>query len=82
MSFYSVKLGMDASAKQPELILLFKNSGGDVIQTSDGLCVKSELKLAALTKLLEEKELAAGVAVSEVDASSASPDVRAFMGAT
>jgi len=81
--FYSLILNLAASAAQPEITQALKSRGDDVIQTSNGLCVRSTLSLSDLEALIGDLA-AAGVKIEPVDLSSRDelpPDVQAFIGA-
>ncbi|MBC7741581.1 MAG: hypothetical protein H7061_05260 [Bdellovibrionaceae bacterium] len=41
MKFIKLTFGLAASGQQNDIIQLIKNQGDEVIQTGDGLCVKS-----------------------------------------
>ena len=80
--FYSLKMGLAGGAHQPELIQQFKSNGDDVIQTSDGLCLKTKMSKQEIEKFLSEKNVS-GVSVAPVEARSSNDlptDVAAFMG--
>jgi hypothetical protein len=76
MSGFSVKLGQNASGDQASMMDKIKNAGGEVIQVSDGLVVKSDMDLAQLQSLLEEGS------VSQIDYKSPelSQDTKVFLG--
>lgn len=79
--FFSFKFGSDAAAHQSSIMQLLKSQGHDCIQTSDGLCVKASIDQGELEKILNEKELAAGVAIEPVSTAEDQPkDVQVFMG--
>lgn len=42
MNYYALKYGLNASGGQPELMQTLKSTGAEVIQTSDGMCLKTE----------------------------------------
>lgn len=80
--FYSLKMGLAGGAHQSELIQQFKSNGDDVIQTSDGLCLRTGKSQQEIETFLSEKNVS-GVAVSPVEARSSNDlptDVAAFMG--
>lgn len=39
---YLIKFTLESNAQQPEILQLLKSDGAEVIQTSGGLCVKTE----------------------------------------
>ena len=39
---YLIKFSLESNAEQPEIMQLLKSAGAEVIQTSSGLCVKTE----------------------------------------
>lgn len=84
MNYYAMKFGLSAGTNQGELLQALKSSGGDAIQTSDGLCVACDQDLAGLRSWLREKA-ADGVQVQAIDvrealASETTPaDVKAFL---
>jgi len=73
--FYSIKIS--ASDLQAELIQLFKNGDDQVIQTADGLCVKSSKSDGDMQELLNGKNLSF-VSVNSKTA-DISPDVVKFI---
>lgn len=81
-SFYALKMNLTSSASQPELIQNLKSQGSDVIQTNDGLCLKTEMSKEELDKFLSDKNVS-GVSVAKIEVSQThelTPDVCAFMG--
>lgn len=84
MAFYKIKLGTVESNNQPsqsQLIDAFKAQGEDVIQTSDGLCLKTVKDLESLSRDLEHQGLPQS-SITSIDESTPdlSKDVLAFMG--
>lgn len=81
---YSLGLNLAASEHQTALINAIKSSGGDVIQTSSGLCAKSPLSPPEFEKFVQETA-GDGIKIEALTAStdrdSLSPDVKAFLGA-
>lgn len=78
---YDLRFTLDSSGSQPQIIELLKSNGFDCIQTSSGLCAKSDQSLAKVKELLSSKNLLSGVTVRELDTSSELPDdVKAFIG--
>lgn len=83
MYVYSLKFGLSAGSNQAMLIQELKANNADVIQTSDGLCVKSGLDKASITALVESKM--SGVSIATLDPSAIaedaqmSADVKAFV---
>ncbi|MES2855072.1 MAG: hypothetical protein V4692_04370, partial [Bdellovibrionota bacterium] len=68
--FYSLKVSLNANGvNQAELIQHFQSNGDEVIQTSDGLCLKTTKTQSAVESFLEEKN-ATGVLVTPVSGSS------------
>ncbi len=81
MSLFTLKMSLAASAYQPQLLQDLKSDGDDVIQTADGLCVKTRRSKSELESFLREKGVE-GVTVETVDTKSdeLSKDVLAFIG--
>lgn len=84
MNFFAVKFGLDSGVSQSEIMQILKSNGADVIQTSAGLCVKSQSDLSALKSLFQKSEHA-GVTWQPLDADTAllddslAADVKAFI---
>jgi hypothetical protein len=84
MNYYALKYGLNASGGQPELMQALKSAGADVIQTSDGLCIKTERSRAEVEDLVKGQGLT-GISVSVLDApklrdaDDTPPDVKTFM---
>jgi hypothetical protein len=81
MNVFSLKFGLSSSLQQPELMQILKSAGAEVIQTGDGLCLKTQSPEDDLKKLLEEKE-ATGLTLEQLNTSHTeglSPDIIAFM---
>ena len=79
---YLLKFNLESSAHQDQIMQLFKTRGDDVVQASDGLCVKSALNESEVKKALEEKDLAGGVAIEAVDSEKKeelAPSVQSFI---
>jgi len=80
--FYSLKMGLAADTNQASLIQHFKSNGDDVIQTSDGLCLKSQMTKEEVESFLKDKD-ASRITVQAIDRENTnglSKDVLAFMG--
>lgn len=81
--YYSLKFGLEASSVQPEVVQLIKSVGEDVIQTSDGLCLKTTRSEDDVRAALKGAGYAAGITVEKMDEEAlkaASPNVRSFAG--
>ena len=79
---YLLKFNLESSAHQDQIIQLFKTRGDDVVQASDGLCVKSALGESEVKKALEEKDLSSGVTIEAVDREKKedlAPSVQSFI---
>lgn len=80
MNVFSLKLGMNAEVNQAELMQLLKSNNAEVIQTSDGLCIKSDKSRDELNQIISSK---AGSSVSiqpfDGEAPEMPADVRAFV---
>lgn len=84
MNYFRVKLSLNDSGAQPKLMQKLKADGGDVIQTSDGVCLKTQQSAGALAGLLKELDIAAAPEPvdSSPDAAQDLPqDIRAFLSA-
>lgn len=79
MKYYEIRLGIEQD--QARLMDTVKSNGGDVIQTSSGLCVKIEKDLGQLESLFSEQ----GVSIRELDRSAViangdtAPDLKNFL---
>ena len=84
MNYFSVKLGLDASGLQNDLISKLKNMNADVIQVSDGLVVRTSEGTAAMEQLIKSiapSLNAEPLNTKEVAEDSKTPkDVLAFIG--
>lgn len=80
--FFSLKMGLAGGAHQSELIQQFKSNGDEVIQTSDGLCLKTKMSQQEIESFLADRKIS-GVSVSPVEercTTNLPTDVAAFMG--
>lgn len=79
MKYFEIKLSLDQD--QAHLMDTVKSNGGDVIQTSSGLCVKIEKDLDQLRSLFPSE----GLTVRELDRSAViashdtAPDIKNFL---
>ena len=81
MPFYTLRLNLNSGVNQAQVTDQLKASGHDVIQTSEGLCVKANVSLDELQSFLEDKKFE-GIMLNKIESSGDhSPDVKAFMGA-
>jgi hypothetical protein len=80
-NFIKITFGLAASALQPDIMQLLHAEGDQVIQTSDGLCVKSVKSLDDFKSTLKNKNLDSGIQLSPVDSQDdkLSPDIKAFL---
>jgi hypothetical protein len=84
MNYYGLKYSLNASGGQPELMQALKSAGAEIIQTSDGLCVKTERSLAELEDLVRDQGLT-GISVSVLnaqelrDADGTPTDIKTFL---
>lgn len=84
MKFFRVKLNLSDSGAQPKLMQQLKADGAEVIQTGEGLCVKTGERESSLARLLKEHGVAA--APEPIDpagdaAQNLPADIRAFLAA-
>ncbi len=81
MNFFKVTFGLAGSSKQAEIIQLIKSNGGDAIQTSDGLCIKTSDSMQTLEENFTEKKLLSGINIQNVTPSDPelSTDVKNFL---
>ena len=80
-NFFKLTFGLAVSASQPDILQLFHAEGDEVIQTSDGLCIKSSKNLEEIKAALQNKKLDSGILLSAVDSQDPqlSPDVKVFL---
>ena len=80
MPAYSVKMGISGTLSQQEAMDLLKNAGAEVIQTSDGLCLKTEKPIVELQKSNEKLSILSfhEIRKDQMD-SETSQDVQAFL---
>ncbi len=81
MAYYKLPLNADSPIPQHQLIQNIKSDGDEVIQMSDGLCIKSDKPSDRLIARLKEQ----GIDQSKLqpldhNSKDLSPDVLAFMG--
>lgn len=81
MDFYNIQLGLNSNLNQAQLMNELKSRGSDVIQTSNGLCVKTPDSREAMSQFLKEKGIAT-TALSKINTDSANltADELAFLG--
>lgn len=48
MQYYSIKVGISGDVTQQEIMDILRNAGAEVIQTSDGVALKTEKTLPEL----------------------------------
>lgn len=78
---FLLKLNLNSSGDQNEILQIVKNDGGLAIQTSDGLCLKSSRNKEELTRLFAEKgQDTLQLQPLDPQDPSLTPDVRAFIG--
>lgn len=83
-NFYIIRFGLSDSGNQMILMQNVKSNGGDVIQLSDGLCVKWTGSDDDLQKLIDDK--ASGLKATKVDRDvvaqdpQSPADLKSFMG--
>jgi hypothetical protein len=75
-SHYAIRFGLSGPS-QPELLQALGKIGAESIQTSNGLCVKTQLTRAELEIALKREKMN-GVELSELTSERA-PDVAAFV---
>ena len=80
MPFYHLKVNLNSAANQAAIVDLIRGNKDEVIQVSDGLCIKSASDIEALVTLLEPQQVAPE-SLSEIspDSVDLSPDQIAFM---
>ncbi len=80
-NFFKLTFGLAASAVQTDLLQWIKSQGGDAIQISDGLCVRSAQSIEAFKSDLEKKQLGDGIQVQNLDKelTELSADIKAFL---
>ena len=54
MKPYLVKIGLSGPLSQPELLDLLKNEGCEALQTSDGVCFKTDKEISNLQSIHAE----------------------------
>lgn len=81
MHVFKIKIGLESGINQDQIIQLIKNNGGDTIQTSDGLCVKSNQNKSELEKAFVEKDMS-GLRLQPLDPEKddLTPDIKNFIG--
>lgn len=80
---YSLKFGLEASSAQPEIVQLFKTAGEEIIQASDGLCLKSSRNENEVRESLEKAGYKNGITLEKMSdqaLQSATPNIKAFAG--
>lgn len=81
MSYFNIRIGLSGEWNQAQLMNEFKTRGDDVIQTSNGLCVRTNNTPEAISLFLKEKGISTK-ALSKIDADSENltADELAFLG--
>ncbi len=85
MNFYQLRLGLDAASQQPRILQLIKTCGGDAIQTSEGLCIGSDLPESAIERVLIDAGVSGGITLTKLAVEdpavreSLSKDTQAFI---
>jgi hypothetical protein len=73
MNYFRMKLSAAGAGDQTQALQLVKQGGGDGIQISDGLCLKTELGQGELSRLLQDK----GMPANLTPVTGATPDLSA-----
>ena len=79
MNHFRMKLSASGGSDQTQALQLVKQGGGDGIQISDGLCLKTPLDQTKLTALFEEKGMAANLTPVSAATSDLSADEKSFL---
>ena len=79
MNYFRLKFG-SAAADQTQALQAVKQAGGDGIQISDGLCLKSPLGFGELERLLRDKGVAGALSTVDGESPDLSPDEKNFLG--
>jgi hypothetical protein len=78
-NFFAIKFNLDSGVGQAELMPCLKGLGAEVIQTSDGLGVRTEKSQSDLQKIWADKKW--NLNLSSLDSNNAelSSDIKAFL---
>lgn len=77
---FRIDFNLNSSVSQEEISQKLKTNGSHVIQTSSGICFKTEKSTQELSEILAA-EIAAGIVFQSVklDDAGLAPDVKAFL---